>query len=211
VTQSQFLKAYWGNPLDDENKYDYLRMDASTHSLQVIEYEHHEIHAGNMYRVQHNDDAIPAAGSSGELVIAFRTADSTKLPHILWDFFHEGNMTMTVYEGVTLAAGGTDVTPKNSRRDSTNTSLVQGFATGALVSNRVAVGENSADSMYSGGSVISLKRNYAARNQDGGGGRRRELVLAPDTTYAFVLANNETSTQGGQIRLEWYEHTDKDS
>jgi len=36
------------------------------------------------------------------------------------------------------------------------------------------------------------------------------VVLKPDTYYAFILDNNETSTQGGQIRLEFYEHTDKD-
>ena len=38
---------------------------------------------------------------------------------------------------------------------------------------------------------------------------KAEVILKPNTYYAFVLDNNETSAQWWQIRLEWYEHTDK--
>jgi len=185
-------------------------VDSSTNTLQTISYEHHEIHSGSTFRVQHYDDAIPATVSGGELVIAFHVPAGTKLPHMTWEFVHEGNMTMKVLEGITFAgSAGTNVAPKNSRRDSTTTSILQGKATGTLVSDFVTVGEESADSIYSGGTVISLKRNYVSRNEAASGSRRQELILKADTSYAFVLDNNETSTQGGQIRLEWYEHTDK--
>jgi len=135
-----------------------LGVDLSTRSLQTIDYAHHEIHAGSTYRVQHNDDAIPATASSGELVIAFTVPDQAKEPHMTWEFIHEGNMTMTVYEGVTIATNGTARSVKNSNRNSSNTSILQGWATGAAVSNSVSVGEESADSIYSGGTVISLKQ-----------------------------------------------------
>jgi hypothetical protein len=188
-----------------------LRVDSSTHSLQTIDYSHHEIHGGSTFRVQHNDDSIPATGSGGELVIAFHVSAGAKLPHMIWEFVHEGNMTMKVIEGITFnASAGTDRAPKNSRRDSVKTSILQGKATGSLVADFVTVGENSADAIYSGGTVISLKRSYAAKNSPAMGSRRAEIVLKADTSYAFVLDNNETTTQGGQIRLEWYEHTDKD-
>ena len=188
-----------------------LRMDASTHSLQTISYEHHEIHSGSTFRVQHYDDAIPATGSGGELVIAFHVPDTTEEPHMTWEFVHEGDMTMTLYEGITFDPNsGTDRSPKNSNRNSAHTSILQGYATGSLVSDYVTVGEESADTIYSGGTVISLKRNYATKNTGASGARRQEVVLKTNTSYAFVLDNNEATTQGGQIRLEWYEHTPKD-
>jgi len=180
-------------------------IDKTTNVQSVIDYAHHEIHGGSTYRVQVFDDAIPATGSNGELVIGFYIPTGNKHPHMLWDFVHEGDMTMTLLEGVTLTLGtGTDVLCKNSRRDAGDTSFLQGVATGALVSNYV-----TKNPTYTGGTVVSLKRNYAARNVGAEGTRRNEVILADDTYYAFVLDNNVTSAQGGQIRLEWYEHTDR--
>jgi len=188
-----------------------LRVDASTHSIQTITYEHHEIHAGSMYRVQHNQSNIPATASSGDLVIVFYVPDvSGKQPHMLWESSHEGPMTITCYEGVTVTAGnGTDVAPKNSNRTSSNTSFLQGTGTGSLVSGYVTVGENSADSIYTGGTAISTMKDYASKQASGGQDRSHEIVLKNDTYYAISLKNNDTSAAGGQIRLEWYEHTYK--
>lgn len=186
-----------------------LSVDLITRALMTVDYAHHEIHAGSTFRVQHNDNAIPATGSGGELVIAFTVPDQAKQPHMIWDFVHEGDMTMKLLEGVTLTTNGTDVACKNSNRNSSTTSVLQGNGTGSLASGYVTVGENSADSIHSGGTVISLQRNYAARNTAGEGSRRAEIILKPGLAYAFVLDNNETTTQGGQIRLEWYEHTPK--
>jgi len=178
-------------------------IDASTESIQTISYEHHEIHGGSTYRVQAFDDAI--AGSGGTLSISFFVPNQTTLPHIIWEFIHEGDMTMTLLEGTTLTVStGTDVLCKNSRRDAGDTSILQGVATGSLASNYV-----TKNATYSGGTVVSLKRNYSTRNTSSEGSRRAEVILAANTYYTFVLTNNETSTQGGQIRLEWYEHADK--
>jgi len=179
------------------------RVDSSTDTLQFISYSHHEIHSGSTYRVQNFNDAI---SSSGTVAIGFDIkSGETKLPHMLWDFVHEGDMTITVLEGVTLTTGtGTDVAPKNSRRDSTNTSVLYGVSTGALVQGYV-----TKDPSFTGGSVISLKRNYAAKGEGSSGSRRQEVILKPNTSYIFQLTNNEATAQGGQVRLEWYEHTDK--
>jgi hypothetical protein len=183
-----------------------LGVDLITRCLMTVDYAHHEIHAGSTFRVQHNDDAIPATGSDGELVIAFYVPDQSKQPHMTWETSHEGNMTVTLYEGITLATNGTARSIQQSNRNSANTSILQGFATGSGVSNTVTVGEESADSIYSGGTAISLKRDYSTRNVSGSQVRRNEVILKTDEYYAFSLKNHETSTQGGQIRLEWYEH-----
>jgi hypothetical protein len=180
------------------------KTDSTTKALMIIDYAHHEIHSGSTFRVQAFDDAIAATAASGELVIAFFVPNQEKKPHMIWDFVHEGDMTLSLLEGVTLTAGtGTNVTCKNSNRSSSNTSVLQGVATGALLSGNV-----TANPTYSGGTAISLIRNYGAKNVGSESGRRDEIILNPNTYYAFVLDNNETTTQGGQIRLEWYEHTD---
>jgi len=185
-------------------------IDAYTETLQTIDYAHHEIHSGSNFRVQHNADAIPATGSSGCLVIAFFVPDQAKEPHMIWETSHEGNMTATLFEGVTFnASAGTDRAPKNSNRNSATTSILQGKATGSLVSNYVTVGENSSDAIYTGGTAISILRDYSAKSVSGSQARRQEVILKTNTNYAFCLSNNETSTQGGQIRLEWYEHEPK--
>lgn len=177
-------------------------VDDSSESLQTIDYAHHEIHSGSTYRTQCFNDSI---GNGGTVVIGFYVPDQTKMPHMTWEFVHSGTMTMRLYEDVTITAGtGTDRLCRNSRRDAGDTSILQGTGTGSLVSNYV-----TCEPTISGGTVISLKKDYSAKNTAGGGARRNEIILKPDTYYAFELTNEETTAQGGQIRLEWYEHSDK--
>lgn len=177
-------------------------VDNSTESLQTIDYAHHEIHSGSNYRVQCNNDTI---GNGGTLVIGFFVPDQTKLPHMLWDFVHSGSMTLRLYEDVTITTGtGTDFVCRNSRRDAGDNSILQGTATGSLVSGSV-----TCDPIFTGGTIVSLKKDYSARGEGGGQSRRAEVILKSNTYYAFELSNEETTSQGGQIRLEWYEHTDK--
>jgi hypothetical protein len=177
-------------------------IDASTESIQTIDYAHHEIHSGATYRAQCNDDAVAAGG---ELVLAFYVPAQAKNPHMIWDYVHEGDMTIELKEDVTLTLStGTDVLARNSRRDAGDSSILQGVATGTLTSNYL-----TCDPTYSGGTTVSLKRNYGARNVGSSGERRAEVILKTDAYYAFVVTNNESTTQGAQIRLEWYEHSDK--
>jgi len=61
------------NPLPVTDSGATLPIDSTTGAVNIVEYEHHEIHSGRTFRVQHNQDNIPATGSGGELVIAFKT------------------------------------------------------------------------------------------------------------------------------------------
>jgi len=191
-----------------------VRIDSSTSSLQTVDYAHHEIHSGSMYRVQAFDDAI---ASSGTLVIAFKVKDGGKFPHFIFEWETEGKATITLYEGVgTDASTGTDVVVKNSRRDAANSSIIQGYATGSWVDGYITknptfdtggTGPNAVPT--DSGTIISLKKAYSSSKAGGSSGSRRsEIVLNDNTEYAIVLINNEATAQGGQLRLEWYEHTD---
>jgi len=177
-------------------------VDSSSGAIEVIDYEHHEIHSGSTYRVQSFNDGI---ASGGNLSIGFCVPDQPKLPHLMWEFVHEGDMTLYLFEDVSLGLGsGSDVLCKNSRRDAGDTSILQGVGTGGLVSNYV-----TKDPLSAGGSVISLKRDFGSKNVGSSSSRRAEVILRNDTCYLFTLINNEASPQGGQVRMEWYEHGDK--
>ena len=46
---NQFVKLLgWES---SENQWEHIHIDPSTHTLQTIEYEHHEIHGGNGYTI----------------------------------------------------------------------------------------------------------------------------------------------------------------
>ena len=63
-----------------------LRQDQTTHTLQTIDYSHHEIHGGSNFRVQAFNDSI-SAGST--VCITFRVPNQTKLPHWLFEWESE--------------------------------------------------------------------------------------------------------------------------
>jgi len=177
-------------------------IDSSTNTLQIIDYAHHEIHSGSFFRVQNHNDAVAVGGN---INICFTIPEGTKLPHMLWTYVTGAAGTMTAYRGVTLTLGtGTDVSCKNSRLDSTKTSVLQGVGTGALADGYV-----SQDATWTGGSVFSLKKSYVGRAVGSQVSRTSEIVLAAGESYAFVLQNDNNQPAGLQIRLEWYEHTDK--
>ena len=54
------------------------RIDTSTHSLQTVEYSHHEIHSGSYYRIHINKD-VPNGGTYN---VCFTSPDTTSYMHM---------------------------------------------------------------------------------------------------------------------------------
>ena len=181
-----------------------LRADLTTHTLQTIAYAHHEIHSGSMFRVQAYNDAI---GDDATLAIVFRVANQTKHPHFLFQWETEDVGNISLLEDVTVTVGsGTDVSVKNSRRDSNRISIMKGCASGSWVSGYI-----TKDATISGGNIVSHIRVYSNNRAGGGeGGRDYEIILNVNTDYALVFTNTAGSAKGAQLRCEWYEHTDRD-
>lgn len=180
------------------------RLDNLVDAIQVIDYEHHEHHAGSAYAVQ----AYVEAGT--EVSICFKTPAGTKRAHLIYEWSKESKAHIEVLEGCSWTTNtGTVRAPKNQRRDSENTSMLleDKTATPAYTAGGVLVSPSS----ITGGETISLIYSFQeATNQGGGGGggsKRHELLLKPDETYAFKAVSDDGS-KGLQIRLYWYEHTD---
>jgi hypothetical protein len=171
-----------------------VRVDPSTHSLQVLSYEHHEVHSGSHYEVRINKD-IPNGGTYN---IAFTTPDTLKWIHMIFGVSTELQAGILLYENITSFTGGTAVTPINNNRNSANTSglVDMEFDTTPTLGTPTTLG----DMVLGSGRAIGGEARGSA-----------EFVLKQNTTYLMAITNQSGSAANEtNIFLNWYEHTDKD-
>jgi len=69
-------------------------MDASTHSLQTIKYEHHEIHSGSHYYIEGHT----TLGVAEVLYAKIVTPDTAKWAHFAWKISSNGILESTLFE-----------------------------------------------------------------------------------------------------------------
>ena len=187
--------------------------DASTHSLQVIEYEHHEIHSGSSFHVGYS--VITANSDDDVTAILFKTPNTTKWLHMVATFNAGAAAEAIILEAPTLAdAGdGSDKVALNRNRNSTKTSTIQsledtptvGSVTTATEAEWTAIG-------VSGGTELEHEYLVGGTGPKALGGVARgtqEWVLKQNTIYAFYLQNTGVNANAHSISLDWYEHTDK--
>ena len=92
----KLLRGRWGTG-DDET--DDVRIDASTNSIQTVDYEHHEIHAGSHYFVE----GWTSLDTAGTLYVSLITPDTTKWSHFVWEIKSSGVLETSLYE---VSSGG---------------------------------------------------------------------------------------------------------
>ena len=84
----------WGSgagELDD------VRIDASTNSLQTVDYAHHEVHSGSHYYIEGNT----TLGVGGTFYVKLVTPDTAKWGHFEWRINSSGILTTTLEEDAT--------------------------------------------------------------------------------------------------------------
>lgn len=171
-------------------------IDSSTHSLQTITYEHHELHSGSHYF--HND--VHDLAINNVLDYTFTTPDTTEQAHILLTFSTESETQYHLYEGATIITPGT-ANGHNSNRNSTNTPTM----TVREISNSSLTNAN-ADTDVSG--ATTLWSGIVGAGKDGGSNNRsNEIILKRNTTYCLRLV----ASSAGYINVDfqWYGHTPK--
>lgn len=177
----------------------------STYALKVIDYEHHEIHAGSSFAASGTVDLA----SGGTINVAFVTPNTTKYSHMIFGVTNELEAAINLYEGFVpsgTADGGTigvAVTAWNRNRNSSTaaTSLVY---TGATVGTAVAgtIGTLIWATHHGGGSASS---RFGGENRS-----VNEWVLKANTRYLFQVINATSSNNYTAWEMDWYEHTDKE-
>jgi len=164
-------------------------VDDSTHTLQTIEYEHHELHYGSHFFICDYDSSIQ---SSETIEFVITTSNTTKWAHMVLDFASILGASLEIYEGSTNVVGGTTVTPINNNRNSTNTSSL------TVIKDPTSITDGTRIAGYLAG----------ANRESGFNSRDREIILKQNTIYLFrftSLSNSNAISFCG----EWYEHTNK--
>jgi len=173
-------------------------IDKASRATGVIEYEHHEIHAGSHYEVV---DAVDLAINNVR-DIQITTPNTTKWAHFVFSLHCENETEWYLYENVTINTAGTSVTPKNNNRNSTNTSGL----TVATIDN-TSVANANADTAVAGATEIEHGIVAAKRQSTGAAERTREIILKQNEDYTLRII--ATAAGFTSYDLEWYEHTNK--
>lgn len=172
-------------------------VDDSTETLQVIDYEHHEIHSGSHYEITEYVD-LPISNVRDLQIV---TPNTTKWGHLILAITCESETEWFLYEGVTINTPGTLHTAYNNNRNSLNTADI----TVAYIDN-TSVANANADTDPA--ASTTLKNCIIGAGRDGGfAARRQEIILKQNTSYSVRFVANTA----GYVcyDLEWYEHIDK--
>lgn len=178
-------------------EFDEIRIDASTNSIQIIDYAHHEIHSGSAYFIDSSTDLA----INGVLDLQFTTPDTAKWTHLVFNLDTESETEWYIYEGATISTAGTTVTPINNNRNSSNTS----GNTVAIITN-TSVSNANTDTDVSG--AMQLAHGVVGSGRTPGRDQRNhEIILKQNTVYCF----RAVATAAGYVdfQMQWYEHTDR--
>lgn len=189
------LFARWGS---GSGEIDELRMDKSTNSLQIVDYEHHEVHAGSHFFI----DDVADLAINNVFDMQFTTPDTAKWGHFTFTLNSEAEVEWYVYEGASITTPGTPYTPNNNNRNSENASVMTvGIAESASLAAANAITDVTGAKQLRHGIIGAGKQNAGTDE------RGKEVVLKQNTTYVFRAIANAAGYVN--FDLNWYEHTDK--
>ena len=168
------------------------RIDASTHTLQTIDYAHHEIHSGSAFFYT-DKVTINAAGTQVYLIT---TPNTTKWAH--FTFLASGSAITQIdfYEGADRT-GTTAQTVFNHDRNSATTATV-------VVHKDISAGSTD-------GTLIWTRLSGSATAQSRTGDEAEhgaEIILKQNTKYLLRITSS-TNSNLTNLKLDWYEHTNK--
>ena len=197
-----YFKTIWGKISDTIARP--MRVDSSTHSLQVIDYGHHEEHSGSAYRVFCNKDV---ANSAGTYNFAFTTPDTDKHIHFTLAVAHELEGHFTLFENITSFTGGTAITHTlateldrfiaNANRNSGNLSGVEDMEL------------DTTPTLGTAYSILIDEHGGSGKKFGAASDHNAEWILKRNTTYYGLFTNNATAANETNFEMDWYEHTPK--
>ena len=169
----------------------HLRLDTSTHTLQTIDYAHHEIHTGSHFMYT---DSVELGAASQDYLIT--TPNTTKWAHMIFVMDGSAITQFRLYEG-SDKVGTTDVAVGNNNRNSTTlpgVTIHKGTSGGTT--------DGTLIHQYKGGSATNQSRGESGSRND------EEIILKQNTKYILRVTAFAADTLTN-IKLEWYEHTDR--
>jgi hypothetical protein len=196
---------------DDPDKQ--AKIDDSTHSLQIVDYAHHEIHSGSTFAIHLADATFAKAGEMGVL---FKTPAGTKWFHLVYAIDVATKSIFDILEAPTVDTGNYPTTfyvPRNRNRNSDKISTAISVR-GTPAANEVGlILDGDTTPISADGLVLHTEVIGGAKNKTASSGHSHddEYILKADTVYYFRVKGDDTGTADLQLSMEliWYEHTDK--
>lgn len=173
------------------------RVDLVTSSLQVVDYEHHEIHSGSHYFVVGYQDLA----TNNVLDFTWQMPDTTKWIHWVWSIEVESETNWLVYEtAVATNPLANTATPRNNNRNSGNTS-----GTTMKYELQANLAAANADTDVTTATLLESGIVGAGKKSLGNTARGNEIILKQNTLYCM----RAIATAAGYVNfnMEWYEHT----
>jgi len=185
-------------------------LDASTWVTTTIDYAHHEIHGGSYYHCQYHQMVSDINDRS---IITFRTPDTAKHIHM----FARGSGTALsnwyIWRAPTITNNtGATLPVFNRNHNSPNTSGIWDTSQNPDVQGQATFfTEITMGAVTLGTAVENQLIGYGSGPRATGGETRsdEEIILLPDTLYAFEIKSLTNDDNYHDIQLNWYEHTDK--
>ena len=169
---------------------DYL--DRSTNALNTIDYAHHEIHAGSHF--MYTDAVELASGATQDYLIT--TPDTTKWAHMLFYLDGSAITQWQFYEGSDKTGTAAQTVGNNNRNSATvATTTIHKGTSGGTTDGTLAY-------FYKGGAATQQSRTGTVA------GNAEEIILKQNTKYILRVTSG-TNANLTNIKLEWYEHTNK--
>jgi len=166
--------------------------DLSTAAVETIDYAHHEVHAGSHF--MYTDAVTLAASATQDYLIT--TPNTTKWAHMTFHLDGSAITQWQLYEGADRS-GTTPQTIGNNNRNSatTATTTIHKGTSGGTTDGVQAY-------IYKGGAATKQAQTGTEA------GNTEEIILKQNTKYILRVTSG-TNDNLTNVRLEWYEHTNK--
>jgi len=189
----------YGAASDSANRL--IRVDMTTHTLQTIDYVHHEIHNYSHFFI----DVCDVLSINNAVDVVMRTPTSGVLMiHLAYELSCDANKAYWLYENCTTLTAGTALARRNSKR---NASIAN--TSGTLVQIITNTSEAIANTYTSTSGATKLIGNFYFGSGRSGGSHERnnEIICNTNSTYLLRVVGIVAGFVG--ISLHWYEHIDK--
>lgn len=168
-----------------------LSTDSATDALNIVDYEHHEIHSGRSFIFATSTDIA----ASGQIDILIDTnSSSSRWSHMIIELTAERETEFYLYEDCLASASGTAQTQFNRDRNSSNTSNILVYDTPTISSV---------------GTLLEMETLGSGRNIGGETRGNEEIILKADTSYLIRIKNTSASTGWVTSKLDYYQHTNR--
>ena len=188
------------------------RVDSATHALEIIDYEHHEIHSGSSF-VAHVDNTT-ANTDDHRTFLGFECPNTAKWFHVIIEVGSSHPAEAFLVEDVTIDDDeGTEIVTYDRNRNTANTSTIlslQGTPTVGSVTWMLEA--ELAAATFSYATELEHVQIVAGGGPKAIGGSARgvqEWILKQGLKYGVWVQNIGANTNMHEIHLDFYEHTDK--